>query len=70
MLLKKKKMKVKIINAVSDRLRAESLLDIKGGISDELQDNLEGCSKCNCCFGNENKQKGRKNDSKSNEPLH
>lgn len=49
-------MKVKLITNL-DSLRTEHLLDIKGGISEELQNQLEGCDKCNCCFGNENKTK-------------
>lgn len=49
-------MKVKLITT-RDSLRAEQLLDIKGGISEELKNQLEGCDKCNCCFGNENKTK-------------
>lgn len=42
-----------------DNLTVKELLDIKGGISDELQTQLEGCQKCNCWFGNENKNKGK-----------
>lgn len=50
-------MKVKFIT-IPDSLRSEDLLDIKGGISEEVKHQLEGCDKCNCCFGNENKKKG------------
>ncbi|WP_157765293.1 hypothetical protein [Prevotella intermedia] len=50
-------MKIKLIT-MPDNLRVKELLDIKGGVSDELQSQLEGCQKCNCCFGNENKSKG------------
>ena len=50
-------MKIKLI-IMPDNLRVKELLDIKGGVSDELQSQLEGCQKCNCCFGNENKSKG------------
>lgn len=50
-------MKIKLIT-MPDNLRVKELLDIKGGVSDELQSQLEGCQKCNCWFGNENKSKG------------
>ena len=55
-------MKVKTITA-SNSLRIEELLDIKGGISEELKSQLEGCEKCNCCIGNENKSKIKKDNS-------
>lgn len=54
-------MKVKLITTL-DSLRAEHLLDIKGGISEELQNQLEGCDKCNCCIGNENKTKRKEQE--------
>lgn len=47
-------MKVKLITPLDD-LKTKELLNIRGGISDELQNELEGCQKCNCCIGNENK---------------
>ena len=51
-------MKIKLI-IMPDNLRVKELLDIKGGVYDELQSQLEGCQKCNCWFGNENtKSKG------------
>lgn len=49
-------MKVKLITNPDD-LKEKELLNIRGGISEELENELEGCQKCNCCFGNENKSK-------------
>ena len=57
-------MKVKLITTPDD-LKAKELLNIRGGISEELQNELEGCQKCNCCFGNENKKVIKKGETTS-----